>query len=509
MFWVFAVQSLAQNSKNFNQYLYNVASEKFKQNDFYDAIPDFEKLVAENPQNEEIAFKYGVCLSEVGRDQQKAIPFLKNTYNTGNELSAYYLGKIYFNYMQFDSANHYLNVFLTKATPENLKKTDASQMLDRMFDAMLLMNEAQNVKISNLENINSVYPDYSPVIKVDNSILYFTSKREDTKGQKKDENGQYYEDIYVSKAENSAFKASENVGSPLNSKEHDATVALSADGSEMILYRTDPYSGNGDLLLSRKEGATWSMPFKLGFNINSPYLESSASISSDGNTLYFTSNRPGGFGGLDIYKSKKGKNGVWGNAENLGQDINTKLDEESPFINSEGRILYFSSKGHAPNMGGFDIFRSELNENGKWKKPENMKYPINTLKDDLYFTASVDAKAGYLSSNRIDSKGDLDIYMIELDEKEPNITIFTGVVKEYQTDNYIKAEIEAIDRKTNKTVLKQHSNAETGEFLVILPNNKDIKLVFDKGNTIFTEIFDGNSSNKFRALFKVIELETK
>jgi len=497
-------------SKPTDQSLLNQAYQKFKIGDFYDAIPDFESLLRENPEDVDIQFKYSICLVEAGKNPQRAIPYLKTSYKSGNVQAAFYLAKVYYGYMQLDSAHFYLVSYQKLKTDKDLKILEAEKMINQLFDAMLLMNQPSGVAIQNMgKSINSIYADYSPIISADNSILYFTSKREDSKGEKRDDNGQYYEDIYASRMEDSVFLQAENVGSPLNTKEHDATVAISADGNTIIIYRTDPYSGSGDLFFSRKDGFSWSNPIKMGLNINSLYQETSASLSADGNTLYFASNRPGGNGGFDIYKSTKSKNGVWAIAVNLGGKINTKYDEESPCIGADGKILYFSSKGHEPNMGGFDVYKSELDKYGKWQNPVNLGFPINTLHDDLYFIITANAKIGYISSNRIDSEGEVDIYQFYLNEKEPAITLFTGVVRDINGNIPIKADIELWDRDTNKTIYKTYSNALTGTFLVVIPNEKNVKLIFEKGNTIYTEITDANADGKFNEIYKVIELEEK
>jgi len=510
-FWMLGLQMKAQiETKPANEYLLNIANTKFKQGDFYDAIPDFETLANQNPCNTEIVYKYGVCLVEAGKNQLVAIPLLKAAFKAGNGSSAYYLGKVYYGYMQFDSAHFYLSLYL-KMKPKNDPNTvEAEKLLDHLFDAMLLMNDNNGLIVSHLDkNINSSFADYSPVVRADNAMLYFTSRREDSKGKNKDEMGQYYEDIYAAKLVDSVFEQAENVGSPLNSNEHDATVALSADGNTIIIYRTDPYSGSGDLFFSKNEGTKWANPIKMGLHINSLYQETSASLSVDGNTLFFSSNKPGGLGGFDIYKSSRGKNGVWGAAINLGNKINSKWDEESPCISADSKILYFSSKGHKPNMGGYDVYKAETDPSGKWQKPINMGFPINTLKDDLYFTVDAKAQNGYISSNRIDSEGDLDIYQFTLKQKEPEVTLFKGVVKDMANRDYTDAEIEIWDRGTNKMLFKSNSNAASGQFLLVLPNEKNLKVVFEKGNAIFTEIIDAKTDGKFHEIFKIIELEPR
>ncbi len=166
----------AQTNQPINQYLYKIANEKFKQGDYYDAIPDFETLVKENPDNADVQFKYGACIAESGKDKIKALPFLKTVYKSGNYKASFYLGKVYYSYMQFDSAHYYLTEFVKKGEPKESRKTEAVKMLDHLFDALLLLNQQNGITIENAgENINSSAADYSPVISADNSQLYFTS----------------------------------------------------------------------------------------------------------------------------------------------------------------------------------------------------------------------------------------------------------------------------------------------------------------------------------------------
>lgn len=485
-------------------YLKRQADLKFKNGEYYEAMPDFEKLAIENPKNDEFAYKYGVCVAEAGKNKQKALPFLKSSLKGGYSKAAFFVGKIYFYTMTFDSAHHYLNLYVKQPNLTEKEQSDAQKWLDKLFDAMLLMNDTSKIIVSNLgSEINSPFPEYAPVVSSSHDVLYFTSRREGTKGAKKDENGQYYEDIYVSKIVDSIPQMAENSGTDINSKEHDASLALSADGNTLIFYRTDPYSGAGDFYFSTKDNEKWSFPIKLGLNINSEHSETSASISADGNTLYFTSDRPGGYGGLDIYKSQRGKNGVWGKAQNLGANVNTKYDEESPFISADEATLYFSSKGQEVNMGGFDIYASKKTGNG-WSKAQNMGYPLNSVVDDLYFSTTANGRIAYFTSNRADSYGDLDIYKAQMPQANVCALMMKGYVRN-PANEPVKATIEIIDRVSSKTLFKTNSESSSGAYTIILPCKKELKIVFEKGGSSAIEIVEAQETG-YKEVFKIIEL---
>jgi len=190
-----------------------------------------------------------------------------------------------------------------------------------------------------------------------------------------------------------------NIGPSLNTKRHDATVGLSPDGQQIIIYK------EGDLFYSSSNGNNWNEPVAFTKQINSKFWEPSASISADNKAIYFTSDRKEGFGGSDIWMIKKLPDGEWGIAQNLGSSVNTKYDEDAPFIHPDNKTLYYSSMGHN-TMGGYDIFKSTLNIDNSWSPPVNMNYPINTTGDDIYLVLTGDGKHGYFSSFR---KGDLEI----------------------------------------------------------------------------------------------------
>jgi dipeptidyl aminopeptidase/acylaminoacyl peptidase len=287
--------------------------------------------------------------------------------------------------------------------------------------------------------VNSEFDDYAPVITADGEYLYFTSRRPYTDKEKK-KNRMSQERIYEAIWDESSqsWLEATPLGTDINVPGRNiSNVAISNDGQRLLIYQDDRY-GNGDIYETYLKGNTWSQPVSLGNSVNSDDHESSASISPDGRTIYFVSERKGGEGKRDIWKATRDKNGNWGKPENLGKTINTKYDEEAVYIHPDGKTLYFSSKGHN-SMGGYDIFKSEL-VNGKWSEPINLGEPINTPEDDLFFVLAANGRTGYYATGR--SGGVKNIYQIRFtpiereEQKEPTgpqLTIFKGSIKDSET----------------------------------------------------------------------------
>ncbi|MBK6836761.1 MAG: PD40 domain-containing protein [Bacteroidetes bacterium] len=269
-------------------------------------------------------------------------------------------------------------------------------------------------KVKNLgENINSISSEYAPVIAKKGNVLLFTTRRKENLGGKTDDrDAKFFEDMYVSYKQKGKFtkakQFAENdpyIGAIPNTSDHDAVVSLSNDEQQLFLYKQ-----NG-IYTSDLVDDVWSAPVRMPETINEPStFEAHATISKDGRTLYFSSNRPGGFGGMDIYKSVKGIDGTWQKPVNLGEQINTKEDEDSPFLSKDEKTFYFASKG-LNGYGGYDIFRGNI-DNGNIKDIENIGPPFNSGGDDIYFSINEDETIGFLSSNRNGGFGEMDIYEI-------------------------------------------------------------------------------------------------
>lgn len=295
--------------------------------------------------------------------------------------------------------------------------------------------------------INSEFDDYAPVVNADETELIFTTRRrEGNLNENVGDDNRPFEDIFVSKKEGGSWQPAKNIGASVNTRFNDSNIALSPNGNILFLYKDGV--GDGDIFSStRQPDGTWTKPAPLPGAVNSSFYESSISITKDESTIFFASERPGGLGGLDIYSCTKDKKGAWTVVRNLGPDINTEYDEEAPFIDYDGKTLYFSSKGRK-GMGGYDIFKSTLInlEKREWSDPENLGYPINTPDDEVFIVGTATPNRFYFSSVRSDGVGYSDIYLIS-DKQEPEKKV--AEKKEIQPIKFI---VEIVDSETKSPI---------------------------------------------------------
>lgn len=380
-------------------------------------------------------------------------------------------------------------------------------------------NNDSIITVKNLgKPLNSVFSDFAPVISADGLRMIFTSRRPINEKEIK-KNKESMENIYISDYDAKTDKWSEpkRLGESVNLPErHNSAIALSNDGQTMLLFRNDN-NGNGDIYESHLEGEQWTEAVKFPEPINSPKHESSASISPDGRTIYFCSDRDDGKGGRDIWFCTQEKNGKWGKSKNLGSIINTKEDEEGVFIHPDGKTLYFSSKGHK-SIGGYDIFKSTFEKlpagqlGGKWTKPINLGAPINTPDDDVYFVITADGKTGYYASAKSGGIGEKDIYQIKPVEKKqdkgPKLTLLKGIISDKLTSALLGSDIEITDNMKNEVISKIKSNSATGKFLISLPSGKNYGItVKAEGYLFHSENFDIPDSAAYSEVSLIIQLE--
>ncbi len=353
--------------------------------------------------------------------------------------------------------------------------------------------------------INSPFDEYAPVISADGLMMIYTSRRPILKDDI-EKNVMGMENIYVSYYDDMTWKWSEAkmLGETINQKwKNNSAIALSNDGQRMLIYRGDP---DGNIYESDLMGDEWSEPIKLPAPINSRFHESSASISPDGRTIYFVSNRKGGEGGGDIWVCHQEIKG-WGKAENLGPVINSPKNEEGVFIHPDGKTLYFSSKGHN-SIGGYDIFKSVF-ENGSWGTPVSLGDTINTPEDDLYFSLTAYGKTGYFASVRPDGLGNKDIYEINFKTRsDTRLTLFKGIVIDFDSFDPLGADIDIIDNDKNLVIANVKSNSVTGKYLVSLPAGKNYGIAIKKkGYLFYSENFDIPLSAAYKEIRKTIPLQ--
>ncbi len=483
-----------QNGKN--------ESLSYSKGGYLDARPFLLDLYNQDTANCNLAFKVGVCYLSSKRERIKAIYYFNKAilavsvkYKEGSceernaPLIAYkFLGDAYHLNYQFDKAiemyKRYISTMAEDERTDPVLLAETKRKIEMCTTALLLVAHPVKSIIQNLDStVNSAFPDYSPVLSADQNTLFFTSRRPETTGGLKDIEGNYFEDIYRSDKTKSGWSKAENIGAPINTKGNEATVGISPDGQTILIYKDD--DGDGNIYSTTLNGDIWSKPIKLNDNINSEFWEPSAFISADGNTIYFSSNRPGGYGGRDLYTSKMLPTGDWAKAVNMGPTINTPFDEDAPFIHPDGVTLYFSSNGHA-TMGGFDIFTTQLSDAGIWSEPMNVGYPVNTPDDDIYYVVSPDSKTAYFSSFREDGFGEKDNYMITFPDRiETPLTVMKGTVIDETGRPAKDVEITVADNVTGEVVGIYRTNSKTGEFLFILPPGRNYNVTYQSANHLF------------------------
>ena len=255
-------------------------------------------------------------------------------------------------------------------------------------------------------------------------------------------------------------------------------MALSFDGNQMIIYRTSDDMLTGDLYLSRMGFNGWENPIKFGSEINTPFIETSACFSTDTSVIYFSSNKPGGFGGKDIYRIKKTPNGKWSMPMNLGPIVNTDKDEDSPFLHPDGTTLYFSSKGHN-TMGDYDVFKTVLNpETNVFASPENLGFPINTVNSDIFFVMNTSGTHGYYSSVKEETLGGSDIYMIDTRFGDNDLKVKHGKV--VFGNEISKAKITLIDIESKQISGIYNASSKTGKFILVMNPLKSYKAIIEE-----------------------------
>jgi outer membrane protein OmpA-like peptidoglycan-associated protein len=331
------------------------------------------------------------------------------------------------------------------------------------------------------DSINSNASEYYPSFTIDDSILVFTRR---TQGIR--------EDFFESTITPTGYSKATLIKGDINNEPSKGAINISQDGEWLLFAGNFPGKGYGnfDLYISYDTPTGWSEPVNLGANINTEFWESSPSLSPDKNALYFSSSRPGGYGGKDLYVSYR-VNGKWQPAENLGPEINTAGDELAPFIHADNQTLYFTSNG-LPGYGGFDNYVMRRTGEKTWSKPEDLGYPVNTINDDGSLFVSSDGITAYYSSDRADTKGYLDLYSFKLrQEDRPVKTLYVkGYVTDAKTNKGLPCSVE-LHVDSSRQVLSNVQTDETGYYFITLPVNRNYTFTVNrKGYLFYSDVFN-------------------
>lgn len=485
LFLLAASTAFGQGKKKRHKNALKAAKEHLRYEEFQQAIPLVQDLLNEDPNSAYYNFWMGKCLYITYKKNQ-ALPYFEKVESVNPDVDKefhYWYGLTLHYNLYFDRAIAAYRKDLERYEPGAEDYVWVNNRISQCLYAKKLSRkkDAEQVKIENMgEKINSEYSEHSPVISANDSVLLYTARRPECLGAEP-EAFFYDEDVYVAYSKNGEWTSGENIGRPVNGTGHDATISLTADGKTLYIYR---HKKAGGLYVTDfdEAGKKWKEPRAVQKPLNSKFYEASICLSADSSLSFFTSDRPGGFGGRDIYMVRKEGKDKWSEPVNLGPAINTPFDEDAPYFHPDGKTLYYSSNG--PNsMGGFDIFVTEMaGENGDagWLPPLNMGAPVNTPDDDIYFVLSASGKSGYYSSGMEGGYGEKDIYHIKFPyypyPRRYHIVELAGLVQDVNTLDTLDALVRLVDTETNEVLDSVYTGVDSAQYYFILEPQRSYSL---------------------------------
>ncbi|MCH8903158.1 MAG: PD40 domain-containing protein [Bacteroidetes bacterium] len=460
----------------------NAAKECIGKQEYEDAITKLQKAVEVAPEFADAFMLLGDVYSYLEKFDNAIVSYLEviRLDSNFNALVHFKTGVAAFRLGDYASAKAQFDEFLGSSGIMFDKKVKAQEYLGHCKFALKAKKNPVPFNPVNLgDSINSGLAEFHPALTADEHLLVYTVRLK--KGKQVDE------DFYITYKKDGKWAKAESMGPPTNTRMAEGALCISPDGRFIFFTACNRREGMGgcDIYVSERLGRSFGPPINLGEPINTPGWESQPSISADGKRLYFASNRKGGIGKKDIWVSLLDAGGHWGEPRNLGETINTRKDEKSPFIHPDGQTLYFASDGRV-GMGGSDLYISRMSE-GKWSKAVNLGFPINTQNDEISLVVSTDGQRAYFASDRVDGKGDLDLYSFVLHRniRPQPVTYLKGNVYDKFSKEKIGALVELIDLETNMSVVVTRSDEQTGEFLVCLLSGKNYALNVEKVDYLF------------------------
>lgn len=441
--------------------------------DYSEALPKYLDLLQYYPENYNLYFRIGQCYINTPGEKDKAIPYLETAaanidpgYKEGkikeNEApydALYYLANAYRINNKLDKALDTYDRFMANIDPKIYDTAVVNFQIRACHIAKKMIENPVYVIERNLgPTLNDRFSEFDPVVSSDEDVIVFTRAL------------QFYDAVFYSKKINGQWTQPVNMTPQLGVDQDYFSSSMSSDGNTLILYRTDNYEGN--IYVSRYVDDRWSTVEKLNDNINTKYWESHATMSHDGKRIWFASNRKGGYGGLDIYYTERDSTGDWGIPVNAGPVINTRYNEDTPFLSKDDRKIYFSSRGHY-NMGGYDIFYSRRNNEGGWNEPVNMGYPVNTTDDDLFFSPVGDGSIGYYAKFAPEGFGKMDIYRYEVfsDDHPRNFTVTGKATIQNLLEAFPQSvRVDAESIKDKDIAFQSLTNPETDRYSLKMPH---------------------------------------
>ena len=480
----------------------------FLERNYDSALSNFEKYFEKDSSKIEAYFKVGQIYESM-RNIKKTSEYYSKVIEKDSVSKSYlqaytYLGTRALENHHFEEAKRLLNVSLSYTNKNSIVFQQIKKQIKTCEFGIQAIAHPLNIKPEPLIDVlNFKSKQYFPVLTADNSTIIFTARND-----LEDEN------IYISENKNDTWLSPTSISKEINTPFNEGTCSISADGHIMVFTSCEGRDsfGSCDLFITKKEGDKWSTPENLGANINSKYWDSQPSLSSDGSKLFFSSERPLGLGRKDIWMSELDESGNWKKATNLGPIINTIYDEVSPFIHANGYSLFFSSNGKE-GMGKFDIYLTTV-KNEITTEAINLGYPINTSDDELSLFISADGKTAFYS---VDKNNKIDLYQFsipaELADKIDRTHYLKGFILDQKTQKPLYSSIELVDIKTGNKISKFLSDPITGDYMAILPDDGEYILYIETPNYFFKSIkFDftkKTEENRLDILLTKIEKQTK
>lgn len=529
-FVCFVSAVVAQKKPSYKDY-FEEGTYLLSEDNMAQALQNFEAAYKIDSTSANINYMLGICYLSSARQKSRAEEHLQRavtniskayqpdmaTEKTAPPLALFYYGKaLHINY-KFDEALEQYEKFSQYISPKDKEwKKMVEKEKQAASIAKTLVANPINIKITNMgDSINSEYPEYSAVLSADERMMIFTTDRPNTTGGMRTENGRYFDDIVVSyKDDEGRWSKPVSLSSNVNTPGHEGSINLTPDGQTLIIFKNIPDvrnpEGNGNIYYSTFDGKDWSSLQDFGSDVNTEYWESHACLSTDGNVLFFSSERPGGFGGKDIYRCVKLPNGKWSKALNMGEAINTEYDEDGAFIHPDGQTFFFSSNG-PKTMGGYDVMFAILNEDNMFSNATNMGYPINTTDDDIFYVTSPDGKRAYFSSAKEGGYGDNDIYQITMPQfRETFLALFKGQIIPAPGDELPEGiSIIVTDKQSNEMVGTYRPRPINGTFTTILPPGKEYHFSYqtEDGTEFYAEDVFVSNDMAYQEIRREIGLE--
>lgn len=468
----------------------------FKDGNYFKAIELYTQLLNKDPNNSEYNFNMGMSYLNTNIDPMRALDYLLKTEMEGkfnNELLLH-IARAQMHHLDYENALIYLHKYRLVAGNKAMKNDVYHKLKADCITAQDLLKYPVNVTFKNLgANVNSPFPDYNPFITGDGSKIVFTTRRKHRPGSVPEFDGYYPSDIMTSTHKSDGWFFADRLSDKINTIYDEQSVGLTKDGDTLYFY-IDHVDDVGDIFMSTLKNKVYSTPKRLGPEINTDAMESACSISHDGETMLFSSIRPEGMGGFDLYMIRKTGRKTWSEPLNLGPEINTPLNEDYPTLSADGKTLFFCSNGH-PGMGGYDLFFSTWDEESNiWTKPQNMGYPINSPSNEKNISFMDNGTTAVMAALRSDSYGDLDIYKVDYELVEndaPSLFVFNLAIPEGETLPELR-----LKNNFDELIGSYYPNRLTGRYVLALYPGKYYLYIDAPNYAPYTEVLVVNQFHK-------------